>query len=182
MTMQQIIHTRYSVRSYSTRPVEDEKIALLLETARLAPTAANRQPFRIVVVRAQEKLERLAGLCRFRHSPLVFVLCGVPAEAWVRASDHFNACLVDTSIVCDHLMLAATELGLGSLWMSSFDVKGVAAALELPEGVEPHHLLCLGYAEGEAPGPGRFATARKPLENLVSGDWSFTAASVPARS
>ena len=182
MTIQQTIRMRYSVRSYSSRPVEDEKIALLLDTARLAPTAANRQPFRIVVVRAPDKLALLAGLCRFRHSPLVFVVCGVPAEAWVRAKDQFNACLVDTAIVCDHMMLAATELGLGSLWMSSFDALGVAAALELPQGWEPHHLLCLGYAEGEAPGPGRFATARKPLESLVGGDWDLTAASAPARS
>ncbi len=164
-----LLHSRYSVRSYLDTPVEAEKLAQILAAARLAPTAANRQPFRIVVVQDPQQLAKFRPLCRFREPPLVLIVCGVPAEAWVRPSDGFSACLVDTSIVCDHMMLAATELGLGSLWMTSFDLDGVRQAFGIARDLVPHHLLCLGYPAGEKASPDRFDTGRRPLSDLVSG-------------
>jgi len=166
-SVMECMRRRYSVRSYQNRPVEKEKILEILEAGRIAPTAANRQPFRIVVVQDPERVSQFRTLCKFREAPVVLIVCALPAEAWERTSDGFNAAITDTSIVCDHMMLAATDQGLGSLWMSSFDVKGVQREFSLPEGWEPTHLLCLGYANGEAASPTRLSTARKPLEELV---------------
>jgi len=167
MSILDTMRQRYSVRSYQARPVEPEKLAQILEAAHIAPTAANRQPQRIVVVQSPEQVAKFRTLCRFRESPVVLIICAVKSEAWVRASDGFNAAVVDATIITDHMMLAATELGLGSLWMSSFDVPGVSKAFDLPADWEPIQLLCLGYAEGQAPSTTRFAEVRKPLSATV---------------
>jgi len=167
MTVLQTIQTRYSVRAYLPTPVEKDKIAAILAAARMAPTAANRQPQRILVVRSVEGLAKFRKVCRFREAPLVFVVCVQTNEAWVRAADGFNASLVDASIVTDHMMLAATDLGLGSLWMSAFDPVALRNEFAIPALYEPAHLLCVGYADGVAPSLERFASARKPLEQTV---------------
>lgn len=167
MELFETMQKRYSVRAYLPQPVEVEKIHQILEASRWAPTAANRQSHRIVVVQEPAHLKKFHGLCKFRESPLVFIICSQDSEAWVRAHDGFNAGLVDATIVCDHMMLAATDLGLGSLWMSSFDVAGVQREFELPTAWTPQHLLCVGYAAGDSPSLQRFETVRKPLEETI---------------
>ena len=163
----QTIRNRYSVRAYLPRPVEDEKIATILDAARMAPTGANRQPHRILVVRTPEQLAKFRTVCRFREAPLVFVVCVQPREAWVRPFDGFNLAIVDATIVTDHMMLVATELGLGSLWMSAFDPVALRREFAIPVDLEPVNLLCVGYANGPAPSPERFINDRKPLKDTV---------------
>ena len=91
----------------------DDLLAQVLEAARLAPTAANRQPFRLIVLHTagrQEELRRLYHREWFGSAPLVIGVCAVAAEAWVRR-DGVNYAFVDAAIVMDHIVLAATELG-----------------------------------------------------------------------
>jgi nitroreductase len=158
------IRSRYSVRGYRPDPVSDELLGQVLEAARQAPTAANRQPFRIVVIHTrgrEEQLSRVYGRKWFLQAPLVLAVIAVPGEAWRRMDDKpYDE--VDATIAMDHLVLAATALGLGTCWIAAFDPAAVREVLSLPEDVEPIALTPLGY-----PDRGRAATERRPLDELV---------------
>jgi nitroreductase len=168
MDFRELVRERYSVRAYQSKPVEDEKLDQILEAGRLAPTAANRQPFRIIVVETEgrkEALRRIYGREWFVDAPLVLCVCGVEAEAWVRSHDGKSYLDVDAAIVMDHLVLAAAALGLGTCWIAAFDPDAAREVLELPEGVEPIIFTPLGYPDTE-PGPKK----RKPLSEVVKHD------------
>ena len=158
------IGSRYSVRGYKPDPVSDELLGRVLEAARQAPTAANRQPFRIIVIHTkgrEEDLKRVYGRPWFLQAPLVLVVVAVPGEAW-RRSDDKPYDEVDATIAMDHLVLAATALGLGTCWIAAFNPTAVREVLALPADVEPIALTPLGY-----PDKGRTATGRRPLDELV---------------
>lgn len=164
MDFAKLMNTRYSVRAYRPDAVEDEKLQQVLEAARLAPTAANRQPFQLIVIRTagrQEELKRIYSRDWFVQPPLVIAICGIPAQAWTR-SDGKSYVDVDAAIVMDHLILAATELGLGTCWIGAFDPQAAREVLGLPEGVEPIAFTPLGYPADE-PRPKK----RKALTELV---------------
>jgi nitroreductase len=160
-----VIRKRYSVRAYKPDPVEDAKLAKILEAARLAPTGANRQPFQLIVahVKGREaELQRVYHQQWFVQAPLVVCACGIPTQGWVRPADGFNCMVVDVTIAMDHLILAATALGLGTCWIVAFDVAAARRAFGLPGDVEPIALTPLGYP-ADQPGPDE----RKPLAKLV---------------
>jgi nitroreductase len=160
----ELIARRYSVRAYQTKPVSDEDLQQVLEAARLAPTAANRQPFQIIVIRTEgreEELGRIYGPEWFVQAPIVIAAVGTPAKGWTR---HDGKCYndVDVAIAMDHLILAAANLGLGTCWIGAFNATAAREVLELPDGVEPIAFTPLGYA-ADKPGPKQ----RKPLDELV---------------
>ena len=164
MDFSELVRARYSVRAYKPDPVEEDKLQGVLEAARLAPTAANRQSFRIVVIRTsgrEEELARIYGRPWFIQAPLVIAAVGLPADNWVR-SDGKNYNDVDVAIAMDHLILAAADLGLGTCWVAAFDPDAAREILGLPEGVEPVAFTPLGYA-ADAPREKK----RKPLDALV---------------
>ncbi len=147
MNFSELINKRYSVRAYKPDPVEDEKLTAVLNAARLAPTAANRQPIKFVVVRTagrEAELKRIYSKDWFSRAPLVICACSLPGEAWVRA-DGKNYHEVDVAIAMDHLILAATDLGLGTCWIAAFDAVAAKEVLGLPEGVVPMLFTPLGY-------------------------------------
>jgi len=159
-----LVESRYSVRSYKTDPIEEEKLQKVLEAARLAPTATNRQAFQFLVVHTKGREEELKRIYRsewFTQAPLVVCACGIPAENWVRM-DGKNYNDVDVAIAMDHLILAATDAGLGTCWIGAFDAEAAKEVLGLPEGVEPIAFTPLGYPAGE-PKPKK----RKELSELV---------------
>ena len=158
---------RYSVRAYRPDPIPDGLLAQVLEAARLAPTACNRQPFQILVIRTEGRRAELARICRakwFVEAPLLVCACGLPADSWVRA-DGKNYNDVDVAIAMDHLILAATDLGLGTCWVAAFHEDAAREVLGLPPGVVPVAFTPLGYAADEAP-----AKAREPISKLVRSD------------
>jgi nitroreductase len=159
-----LIKKRYSVRAYESRPVEEEKLKKVLEAAILAPTAANRQPFRFIVIHSQgreSELKRIYNREWFYRAPVVIGACAVRSEAWVRM-DGKNYADVDTTIAMDHLILAAANQGLGTCWVAAFDPSAVREVLNLPKDVECVAFTPLGYAADE-PTPKR----RKSLSHLV---------------
>lgn len=161
----QLVQERYSVRSYRSQPVEEEKLQLVLQAARLAPTAANKQPFQIVVIHTagrEAELKRLYNRDWFVQAPLVIALCALPEQGWTRRQDGKNYAVVDAAIVMDHLVLAATDLGLGTCWIAAFDPAAAREVLGLPAGVELVALTPLGYP-ADRPG----TKVRKPLADLV---------------
>ncbi len=160
-----VIQHRYSVRAYKPDPVDPAKLTRVLEAARLAPTAANLQPFRLVVAKMkgrEDEFHRVYARRWFTQAPLVICACGLPAQGWVRGADGVNYTTVDVAIAMDHLILAAAAQGLGTCWIAAFDVVAARQAFGLPNGVDPIALTPLGYPADHA-GP----KERKPLSQLV---------------
>jgi nitroreductase len=165
MNFQELIRARYSVRAYKPDPVEEDKLARILEAVRLAPTAANRQAFRVIVIRTKGReadLRRVYGRDWFTQAPLVLAVCALPAEGWVRKADGWNAAEVDATIVMSHLVLAAAEEGLGTCWIAAFDPAAAHDVLGLPVDVVPAAFTPLGYP-ADTPAPKK----RRPLADLV---------------
>jgi len=163
----ELIEKRYSVRAYRPDPVEDGKLQQVLEAARLAPTAANQQPFQFIVIHTagrEAELKRIYNRDWFGQAPLVICACGIPAQGWVRR-DGKNYSDVDVAIAMDHLVLAATNAGLGTCWVAAFDPDAAREVLGLPEGVEPIAFTPLGYP-ADRPKPKK----RKALSELVRYD------------
>ena len=167
MEFSELIEKRYSVRAYRPDPVEDGKLQQVLEAARLAPTAANQQPFQLIVIHTagrEAELKRIYNRDWFGQAPLVICACGIPAQGWVRR-DGKNYSDVDVAIAMDHLVLAATNAGLGTCWVAAFDPDAAREVLGLPEGVEPIAFTPLGYP-ADRPKPKK----RKALSELVRYD------------
>jgi nitroreductase len=164
MEFQTLVSKRYSVRAYQSQPVEEAKLQQVLEAACLAPTAANRQPFQLIVVQTngrKKELQQIYDKPWFLQAPLVIFAVGVPSQGWVRA-DGTNYTTVDVAIAMDHLILAATELGLGTCWIASLNIQATQKALELPPDVVPVACTPLGY-----PADQLGIKERKPLSALV---------------
>lgn len=158
---------RYACRKYLSRQVEPEKLELILEAGRVAPTGANRQPQRLVVVQSKEGMERLARCTRDFGAPTAVIVCADTSEAWTRKYDGKNISDIDASIVTDHMMLAAASLGLDTLWICMFKPEAVREEFALPANVEPVNILLIGYGDGLAADPNRHDTLRKPLSATV---------------
>lgn len=169
MELLDLIKTRYSVRSYKKDPVEDEKLRAVLEAARFAPTAANRQPFRFIVVKTEgkeEDLKKIYGANWFCEAPVVICACALPEEGWIRR-DCKNYSEVDATIAMDHLILEAASLGLGTCWIAAFDPDAAHEVLGIPEDVIPLVFTTLGYPDDEAG-----SKRRKELSEIVRyGKW-----------
>ena len=160
----ELIQKRYSVRAYKSDPVEEEKLQQVLEAARVAPTAANRQPFRLLVIPTagrEAELKRIYSRDWFVQAPLIICACGIPEQGWTRM-DGKPYVDVDVTIAMDHLIIAATDLGLGTCWIAAFDPAAAREVLQLPAGVEPVAFTPLGY-----PADSPRSKVRKPLSELV---------------
>lgn len=161
-----LINERYSCRDYSPRPVEAEMIRTILDTARLAPSACNRQPWVFIVVEDGKERDALVSSYDrdwFNSAPVYIVACGNHSEAWHRADgkDHTD---VDVAIAVEHICLAATTFGLGTCWVCNFDRPTVSEGLGLPPEIEPVAIIPLGFpAEGSV----RPEKKRKPIDDIV---------------
>ena len=164
MEFLELVRSRYSVRAYQPTPVEEEKLQQVLEAACLAPTAANRQPFRLIVIATEGReaeLRRIYPASWLTQAPLIICACTVPDEGWVRM-DGKGYADVDVTIAMDHLILAARSLDLGTCWIADFDPASAREVLGLPDGVDPVFFIALGYPAVQ---PG--SKTRKPLSDLV---------------
>ncbi|MFA6308188.1 MAG: nitroreductase family protein [Clostridia bacterium] len=163
-----IAKKRYSCRSYLSKPVENEDLMKILEVGRVAPTGCNRQPQRIIVVQSEEGLNKIKKAANTFGAPMILIVCGDSSVTWKRAYDGKNIVDIDISIVTTHMMLQATELGLGSLWMCSFKPDIIKDEFNIPKNLEPINLLAIGYESGEIASPERHNDLRKPLKDTVS--------------
>lgn len=166
MNFNQLISTRYSLREYSSKKVKKELIEKILEAGVIAPTAANKQPFKIVVVDDQNILNEIKNAYPrdwFKTVSQLFIIFGNHQTSWKRP-DGKDHCDIDIAIVVDHMTLMATELGLGSCWICNFDAKMVANILKAPSHIEPMVLLPIGFpVSSEIPNKKRL-----PINELVS--------------
>jgi nitroreductase len=164
MDFTELIAKRYSVRAYKPDPIDDGQLRAVLNAARLAPTASNRQPFQVIVVHTKGREEELLSIYQrewFIQAPLVLCMCGTPSTAWVRKDGKLYLG-VDVAIVMDHLVLAAANLGLGTCIIAAFDEPNARKVLSIPDEVVPMLFTPLGYP-ADVPG----IKKRKELEELV---------------
>ncbi len=164
----EIAKKRYSVRSYKDKKVEEEKLQKILEAAHVAPTAANLQPVRLIVVQSNEGLAKIGKGANLYGAPLAVIVCADHGKAWVRPFDKKQTTDIDASILTDHMMLQATELGLGSVWICYFKPDVIRREFALPDNLEPVNILAVGYSDEEAADPERHLQTRIPMEELVS--------------
>ncbi len=160
--------TRCSIRSYEDKKVEQEKLEKILQAAHAAPTAANRQPVKLLVVQSDEGLAKLGKAANLYGAPLGVIVCADHGKAWTRPFDQKQSTDIDASILTDHMMLQATDLGLGSVWICYFKPDVLRQEFALPEGLEPVNILAVGYAAEKPASPDRHGEARIPLDQLVS--------------
>lgn len=157
---------RSSVRAYTGQAVEEEKLQKILETAHVAPTAANMQPVRLIVVRSREGLSAVSESANIYGALVAVVVCADKSKAWTRPFDGMVTTDIDASILTDHMMLMATELGLGSVWICYFKSDVLKQGLGLPENLEPVNILALGYSA--EPGQTKTGTARREYRWMSS--------------
>ncbi len=154
----EVIKTRRSIRRYDPKPIPKEKLLAILEAARLAPSAGNRQPWRFVIVRDPERKRELAKACRrqmfIADAGVVIVALSDP-----RASPKWHA--LDTMIAVEHMVLEAVEQGLGTCWIGAFDPDEVRKVINAPSDLNVVAVLPVGYP-AESPGP----RPRRSLEEI----------------
>ena len=162
----ELAKSRYSVRNYLNVPVEEEKLKYILECGRVAPSAANYQPWHIIVIRdygMREKLATTYNRSWFMQAPVILVICGDHKAAWKRADgkDHTD---IDAAIIIDHMTLAAAEQGLGTCWICNFDARKCREILQLPPDIEPIAYLPLGYPGKEPDDRDRHLVRKDSIE------------------
>ena len=168
MSFLELAKRRYAVRKFLQTKVEPEKLKIILEAGRVAPTGANKQPQELIVIQENSGFEKLKKAANVYGAPLAIIVCGNKNSVWTRPFDGKNLIDIDTSIVTDHMMLQATELGLGSIWVCYFKPDVIKKEFNIPDYIEPVNILVIGYASGEAASPDRHDKMRKPLNEIVS--------------
>ena len=163
MDFLELSRTRFSVLEYEHRRVEQEMLDKIVDAALTAPTACNNQPQRILVIQddtGREKLNRIVPSKYF--VPAAFLICYHRQECWTRPMDGKSSGDIDASIVATHMMLEATDLGLGSIWVMYWDPEKVKAEFGLDDKIEPLALLIVGYkSETAKPRPGHLMRKSK---------------------
>lgn len=161
------IKERRSVRKYLSKPVEEEKLLRVLEAARLAPSANNKQEWKFIVVRDSKKIERMVdavnGQSFVGQAPVIIVCCGLDPKGVMSCGQPRHS--VDVSIATAYMLLEAHVQGLGTCWLGNFDEQKVRDLLEIPDNVRVVSITPLGYPEVH---PGR--RPRKAMEEIVSYD------------
>ncbi len=152
MDLFECIAQRYSCRAYQDRPVEKEKIEKVLDAARLAPSASNRQEWRFVLVTDPETRKALVPIAHDQafvgEAPVVIAACAVN-DGHVMSCDQASY-PIDVAIALEHISLAATALGLGTCWIGAFREPPVKKLLDIPDNVRVVQLMPLGYPADKA--------------------------------
>lgn len=146
MNFLELAKKRYSARCYSDKPVTDGQIETLLTAAQAAPTAANLQPVRLIVVRQKDGLEKIGKAANIYGAPLAVIVCADRNKAWQRPFDGMRTTDIDASIVTDHMMLCAEDIGLNTVWICYFKPDVICREFGLPENIIPINILAVGYS------------------------------------
>lgn len=165
MEFNQLIQQRFSVRSYSAKKVERKVLLEILDAARMAPSAVNFQPWHFIVIDESDQIAKFQEVYPrnwFREAPACIVVCADHEKSWKRKSDGKDFADVDVAIATDHLILKATEMGLGTCWVCNFDVELVRQFLNLPVQIEPLVIVPIGYSEAQPT-----VKTRKSLDEMV---------------
>jgi len=168
-SLMDLIEKRKSIRSYKPQDVEEEKLNYILQAFRKAPSAKNLQPWKLIVVKDKKKISDLSIACNnqtfISEAPVLIVACAKEDEAYGVMGGYMNSYPVDIALALEHLILAATEKGLGTCWIGAFKEKLVKDLLDVPDNVRVVAITPVGYPaiEGRTRG-------RKPISEIVCYD------------
>ena len=177
MTLLDLVKQRKSVRDFLDRPVEREKIMTCLEAARLAPSECNSQPWKFVVVDDRDLKNKLCdaafsgiysmnSFCKM--APVIVVVISEKSKFLARIGEMFRGTkyyLIDIGIACEHLVLQAEDLGLGTCWIGWFNERAVKSTLNIPQHKKVDILIALGYYNREKLGPEH---GRESMDKIAS--------------
>lgn len=165
MSVLETIEKRYSVRGFKDQPVEDEKLEKILKAAQLAPTGVNNQAFKVYVIDTKKHKDKLLEVYPkdwIVEAPYVLAVVSRANHAWTRPWDAKNINEIDATIVMDHMILEATDLGLGTCYIAAFLERPLIELLNLDAEYHPVLITPLGYPDAEPR-----ETKRKPIIELV---------------
>jgi nitroreductase len=157
------IKNRRSIRKFEQKAVEKEKLMKVLEAARLAPSAMNRQPYVFIVTSDEEKIKKISSACnQIWDAPIIIVICALPEKAWVRddGEEYWKA---DSAVAMNTLSLQACEEGLGTCWIAAFNEEKIKEILGIENEARVVAMTPLGYP-AEKKGP---ISNRKSVSELV---------------
>jgi nitroreductase len=165
MNFEDVIKERKSTRLFSSKSLEQDKIDKILNSARIAPTAKNTQPFKIYVIKSSEGLKKIdkCTLCRYK-APVVFLICGDENKSYIK--DDKPMYDVDCAIVGTHMVLEATSIGVDNIWIEYFETSKVIEEFNLPNNLKPVCLLPMGYKAKLCP-PSPLHKIRKSVETFT---------------
>lgn len=167
MNFLELTKNRYSCRSFLDKPVEQEKLDLILEAGRVAPTARNLQPQRILVLTDKTELAKLSECTKYGwNAPVIMIICYDKNVSYRRQFDGMDYGFIDGSIVTTQMMLEIQDLGLGTTWIGAFNPAKVREVYNIPENYEVVALLPVGYPSEDAH-PSKLHDDRKPIEETV---------------
>ncbi len=162
------VKKRHSLRKYdSGRKVPEEVLKRILEAGRTAPSAANKQPWRFLVVSSEEMLKKVRSCYNaswFQDVPHVLIVAGDYSNAWVRG-DGYNSLETDLAIAMDHMILAAASEGVGTCWIAAFNPFVLRNVLGLKDSEQVFAITPLGYPEKGFKDEKR--KSRKPFDAVV---------------
>ncbi|SMP59238.1 nitroreductase family protein [Anoxynatronum buryatiense] len=158
---------RCTTRGFIDKPIGKDDLGRILSAGRLAPTACNKQPQRIIVVQREENIRKVQKAYQTFGATCVLIVSQDKRNALIRPFDEKCSGDLDIGIICDHMMLAARELNIGSVMVGLFDPKIIRKEFNIPEYIEPTALLILGYPASGFLSPDRHETERKPLMDTV---------------
>lgn len=153
MTLDEIIEGRTSIRKYTTEVPSKEMLGLVAEAARQAPSAVNKQPWRLSIVTNKQKFDELRQAYNrewFATAQAIIVVIGDHSQSWHRA-DGKDHCDIDVAIATEHIALKATDLGLSTCWVCNFDMEKANAAMGVKQDEEVCVLIPIGYADPDTP-------------------------------
>lgn len=167
MNFIELIESRFSVRKFSDKKVEEEKINIILKAGQVAPTACNMQPQQIYVIKSEEALDKLKK-CKVSHfgETLAILVCVDTKSCWIRDYDDKSSGDIDVAIVTTHMMLVAQSLGIGSTWVMHFIPEAIREEFGLPDNEEPVSLLVMGYPAKDSQ-PSALHEKKKKIEEMV---------------
>ena len=149
MDFYEVITKRESIRNYdSNKKISEEILNRILEAGRIAPSAANLQPWKFILISSPEileKIKRCYNTSWFRDAPHILVVIGDREKAWVRKSDGYNSLETDLTIAMDHMILAAENEGVATCWIAAFKPEVLRKSLQLKETEEVFAITPLGY-------------------------------------
>ena len=170
MNFTELASNRYSCRKFKDFPVTDEHINEIVKAGHLAPTGCNFQPQRIVLITSDDAIAKLQGVtrCHFGCKTAILV-CYNKDECWTRKYDGKTSGVSDACSVLVHMLLKATELGVGTTWVMHFNPEKAAEAFNIPENVEPVGFIMMGYPADDAV-PSDMHSSFRPIEDVIVRD------------
>jgi nitroreductase len=174
MTLDEILQARRSVRGYISQPVKEEDIKAITEAARVAPSACNSQTWRFIAVTdraliqkiAQEGMRPVVRNAWIESAPLIIVGCSQldlvanRVGSLVTGIEYYQ---IDLGIAMEHMVLKATELGLGTCWIGWFNEKKIKKILDIPQAIKVLALLTIGSSKEPQATP---VKKRKSMEEI----------------